>query len=508
VRRALVIAAALAVGMVVAPAALARSSSVVNALRAADAPSSQLDSSATPALPGGTVVHRYSQEVDGVPVAGAGAVVVDPPDGPAELLFDRTDANVASPGEPAISSAAAEAGAADAIGLKRAWGDPSTRLVIFDGKLAWEVSQTARQPLGDFVVTVDAATGDVLDKFNMIREATGSAQVFVPNPVVAQDGYSGLRDRKDKDSALLTSLRTPVTLENIKDGQSCLKGDWVNVKVGKKKKQVCKDSLSWNSVTRSDNRFEALMAYYHVDQAQQYIQTFGLLPINEESQNVVVDAFPDDNSFYLPHKDRIEMGTGGVDDGEDAEVFVHEYGHAVQDAQNPDAFRSDAPQHQNGAQGEGFGDYFAEAYATEKTGFDSEWSHCVMEWDATSYDDQFTDPPGICLRRTDNPNTRSQQQNVCQSLGVGRNEVHCMGEVWSSALFDLRTTLGDDGGGDSIMDNVVLVSHQLLPPAPTFQDASEALIAADESEYGGGDHCTTIRAEMVSRELLSGSFSC
>jgi hypothetical protein len=506
VRRALVIAAALAIGAMVAPAAQARTSSVAEALRAADAPVAQLSTSATPTLPGGTVVHRYTQEVDGIPVVGAGAVVVDPSDAPAELLFDKTDASVAAPGDPSISSSAAEAAAADAIGLKRAWGDPSTRLVIFDDTLAWEISQTAREPLGDFVVTVDAATADVLDKFNMIREATGSAQLFVPNPVVAQDGYAGLKDRKDRDSALLTSLRTPVSLENIQDGQSCLKGDWVNVKVGKKKKQVCKDSLSWNSVTRSDNRFEALMAYYHVDQAQEYIQTFGLLPINAESQNVVVDAFPDDNSFYLPHKDRIEMGTGGVDDGEDAEVFVHEYGHAVQDAQNPDAFRSDSKQ--AGAQGEGFGDYFAEAYATEKTGFDSEWSHCVMEWDATSYDDDLE--PGICLRRTDVDNTRSQQQDFCgDAFGHRfRNEIHCIGEVWSSALFDLRTALGDDGGGDSIMDNVVLVSHQLLPPAPTFQDASEALIAADESEYGGGDHCTTIRAELVSRELLSASFSC
>jgi Zn-dependent metalloprotease len=507
VRRALLIVAAGAATLVAVPAAQARSSSVSDALRAADAPTGQLESEATPTLPGGTVVHRYEQAVGGIPVVGAGAVVVDPPDGPAELLFDKTDPSVASPGEPQISQATAEAAAADAIGLEQAWGAASTRLVIFDGRLAWEVSQTARRPLGDFVVTVDAANGELLDEFNMIRRATGHAMIFVPNAVVANDGYGGLKDRRDRDSALLTSLREDVSLENIKDGQRCLKGDWVNVKVGKKAKKVCKDSLNWDGVTRSKNRFEALMAYYHIDQAQQYIQSFGLLPINAESQNVIVDAFPDDNSFYLPAKDQIRMGTGGVDDGEDADVFVHEYGHAVQDAQNPDAFRGDAPQHQNGAQGEGFGDYLAEAYSTETVGFDVEWSHCVMEWDATSYDDLAHDPPGICLRRTDNPNTRSQQQDYCQATGQGRNEVHCMGEVWSSALFDLRTALGETGG-DNITDNVVLASHQLLPPRPTFNEASEALIAADEAEYGGGDHCTAIRAELATRELLSPSFAC
>jgi hypothetical protein len=501
------IVTAMAVFLGVAPAAQARAPSVAQALRAADAPAAQLETEATPTLPGGTVVRRYSQEVDGIPVVGAGAVVVDPADGPAALLFDKTDPSIDAPGEPAISRATAEAAAANAIGLRRAWSAPSSRLVILEDTLAWEVSQAARRPLGDFVVTVDAASGEVLDRFNMIREATGSAQVFVPNPVVTNDGYTGLRDRKDKDYPALNNLREPVDLENINDGQNCLRGDWVNVKVGKKKKKVCKATLNWDGVTRASNKFEALMAYHHVDQAQTYIQSFGLLPINAESQNVIVDSFKDDNSFYLPSKDRIEMGTGGVDDGEDAEVFVHEYGHAVQDAQNPDAFRSNSVQ--AGAQGEGFGDYFAEAYATERTGFDDEWSHCVMEWDATSYDTLAPGsyPPGICLRRTDTLNTRSQQQDLCEDLGAPRNEIHCIGEVWSSALTDLRELIGDEAGS-SVMDNVVLVSHQLLPPAPTFNDASEALIAADEFEYGAGDHCTEIRAEMVSRELLSASFGC
>lgn len=498
-RRALLIVAAGTATLVAVPGAQARSSSVSDALRAADAPAVQLESEAAPTLSGGTVVHRYEQEVGGVPVVGAGAVVVDPPDGPAELLFDKTDASVAPPGEPRISQDAAEAAAADAIGLEQAWGGASTRLVIFDGKLAWEVSQTARRPLGDFVVTLDAASGDVLDQFNMIREATGSAQLYDPNPIVTQGSYSGLRDHNDKNSALLTSLRVPATLKNITG--TCLKGDWVSVKLGAKRKKVCKDSLDWSGAKRSDGKFEALMAYFHIDQTQEYIQSLGLpLGVNAEPQKIIVNLFPDDNSFYIPSEDQIQTGRGGVDDAEDAEVIVHEYGHAVQDDQNPAAFRGNA--NQAGAQGEGFGDYIAEAYATEESGFDSEFSHCVMEWDSTSYA-----PIPSCLRRTDNPNTRSEQQDFCHDSGQGTNEIHCIGEVWGSALSTLREALGDQADV-SVMDNVVLASHFLLPPAPSFFDASEALIEADELEYGGADHCTAIRAEMVSRELLSASFSC
>lgn len=491
-----------------APASADTAPAVSAALKAADAPRSELASSAVETLPGGAVVSRFSQEVGGVPVVNAGAVVLDPVDGSPRLLFDKTREDVAAPGEARVSKATAVASAQRAIGIRKAAGAPTSRLVISGGKLAWEVAQPADAPRGDFVVTVDAASGKVLSKRNRIQSAEGEAQVFVPNAVVANGSYSGLKDRDDRDSANLTSLRTPVTLENIKDGQSCLRGDWVNVRVGAAGEKVCKDSLKWNNVTRSKNKFEALMAYYHIDQAQQYIQSLGLLPINEESQNVVVDSFGADNSFYSPGADEIQMGTGGVDDGEDADVFVHEYGHAVQNAQNDDAFPGSG--NQAGAQGEGFGDYLAEAYSTETVGFDAEWSHCVMEWDATSYDNNSLYPPGICLRRTDNPDTLSEHKHFCgtNAGGGSPNEIHCVGEVWASALFELRTALGDDGGGDAIMDKVVLASHQLDPPSPSFQEASEALIAADESEYGVADHCTAIRSELVDRELLDGSFAC
>ena len=301
-----------------------------------------------------------------------------------------------------------------------------------------------RRP-ADWVVRVDAVTGSVIERFNQIRQATGTAKLFVPNAVVANDGYGGLRDRKDHNYTALTKLREPVTLANLDDGQDCLKGDWVNVKRGAKHKKVCKSSLDWSKVKRQRNVFEALMAYFHIDETQQYIQSLDLgLGINAEPQNVVADSFTDDNSFYQPSSDRIELGTGGVDDGEDADVIVHEYGHSVQDAQNPNAF---AGVGDSGAMGEGFGDYLAQAYSSEAVGFDAEWSRCVMEWDATSYDDSSTAPPGICLRRTDNDAGLLDSE----AIACG-GEVHCVGEFWGSALFELRQELGNDGSSRSIMD--------------------------------------------------------
>ncbi len=499
--------AAVGAGLALAPSAPARAPAVGAALKDADAPARQLRTTATKTLPGGTVVNRFRQEVGGVPVVGAGSVVIDPVAGPPELLFDNSRGALDAPGSASVSRGSAIAAALAQVAGERIEGRPGARQVIAGGDggtLAWEVSVLTGRP-ADYLIRVDATSGEVISKINQIRRATAQAQLFVPNAVVANNGYGGLNDNKDENSDKLTNLRQPVTLENITDGQTCLKGAWARVKQSPEEKRVCSDALDWSKVKRANNRFEALMAYFHIDETQQYIQSLGLAPINAESQNVAVNSFNDDNSFYSPGQDKIETGTGGVDDAEDADVVVHEYGHAIQHAQNHPAFAGSTGFDDAGAQGEGFGDYISQVYSTETVGFDNEWSHCVMEWDATSYDSDTPSSPGICLRRTDNPNTYSEQVVECHGT-----EIHCIGEVWASALSDLRVALGDDGSSRSIMDRVVLDSHELLPSDPSFDQASTALLEADEDLHpagtpadGEGAHCTEIAAEMSARELLS-----
>ena len=81
------------------------------------------------------------------------------------------------------------------------------------------------------------------------------------------------------------------------------------------------------------------MAYYWITQAQRYIQSLGFgsaLPaVNRRQIGVRINQFGGDNSFFRDTKTDITLGKGGVDDAEDAEVIVHEYGHSVQDDQVP-----------------------------------------------------------------------------------------------------------------------------------------------------------------------------
>jgi len=167
-----------------------------------------------------------------------------------------------------------------------------------------------------------------------------------------------------------------------------------------------------------------------------------------------------DNSFYQPGQDLLLFGAGGVDDGEDAEVILHEYGHAVQDAQ----VRGWGSTHEGGSMGEGFGDFLAAAYfARTSDGFGDA---CVMDWDATSYSSD--DPP--CLRRMDSDKRYPQDM---------ADEVHDDGEIWSAFLWRVRERLGT--GAVTRSDNairLVLTSHELLTPDADFADAVAALRSA------------------------------
>ena len=199
------------------------------------------------------------------------------------------------------------------------------------------------------------------------------------------------------------------------------------------------------------------MGYYYIDLAERYIQSLGFTNINNRQQVFSVDRLRDDNSFYSPSNRRITYGTGGVDDAEDAEVILHEYGHSIQDNQKP-GFGSSA---EAGAMGEGFGDYWGGSVNAQLSGGFQDL--CVADWDATSYSSD--NPP--CLRRLDS--AKHYPQDV-----VG--EVHADGEIWSAALWQIRGSVGA-----AKADKLILQHHFLLTTGASFNQAANALVTAAKS---------------------------
>ena len=342
-------------------------------------------------------------------------------------------------------------------------------LVPTAGRLVdtYRVTVLSLKPAVAATYDVSAADGRVLAVRDDNKYVDGHATVFDPNPVVTarnnkmkQPGVDGPVDT-DLDSPELTKQLRTLPLKGLDSTQLAagrLVGPWatIHAEVG--------PSLDGKfAFTRGDPRFEATMGYAHVDRLQRYFQSLGFLPqrengVNAESQDIVamhVEGF--DNSFYQPANDIILFGAGGVDDGEDAEVIVHEYGHAVHDAQVPGW--GDA--HEGGAMGEGFGDFLAAAFYARASG--GYGDVCVADWDATSY--SSASPP--CLRRTDSKKKYPDDM---------KQAVHADGELWSALLWRLRHNLGRTPAQRS--DNAIkltLTSHEFLTPAAEFGDAVAAL---------------------------------
>jgi zinc metalloprotease ZmpB len=313
--------------------------------------------------------------------------------------------------------------------------------------------------------------------------STGSALVFVPNPVQSL-GDESLTDQKDSDAAVPAAAYHAVRLTNL-DGSGFLRGDYADVYSSTG--DLAFSPTNTFAYTRSDDRFEQVMAYYWVTEAQKYVHSLGFgstLPaVNDEPQNVRINQYGVDNSFETTHpKDELRFGKGGVDDAEDAEVILHEYGHALHAAQN---FNFDPEQ--NGAISEGFGDYWAvtvsDVISTALGVPEQEPLPCVADWDSTSY----TSGPVHCLRRVD--------LNL-HYPGDLSGEVHHDGQIWSRALWDIRQALGH------VKADTIILQGTNGYTGTTMPDLANRTVAAAQSLYHSASITAAVRQAFVDRGIL------
>ncbi len=309
--------------------------------------------------------------------------------------------------------------------------------------------------------------------------STGTGQVFLPNPVAELQDQS-LTDQKDADYPALQPAYHIVPLTNL-DGSGYLQGDWANIRNETGDPAFSSDNTF--IYNRHDDRFEQVMAYYWVTEAQKYIQSLGFgstrRPVNMESQDIRINQIGIDNSFSWDKHDLLRFGKGGVDDAEDAEVILHEYGHAIQDSQmNPPGFGTSV---EAGSIGEGFGDYWAVTVSDVIAPTPD--PACVADWDSVSY----TRGPVHCLRRVDRDLHYPADLN---------GEVHHDGQIWSRALWDIRNALGHVQA-----DTIILQAQFQFAPDTSMLAAAQATVNAAQSLYGNGV-ANAVRAAFQSRGIL------
>jgi hypothetical protein len=309
--------------------------------------------------------------------------------------------------------------------------------------------------------------------------STGTGQVFFPNPVASLQDQS-LTDQKDANYPALQPAYKIVTLTNL-DGSGYLRGDWANIHG-----ETGNDTFSETNTfifTRDDERFEQVMGYYWVTEAQKYIQSLGfgstLRAINKESQDIRINQYGVDNSYSWDKHDVLRFGKGGVDDAEDAEVILHEYGHAMQDSQvTPFGFGTSV---EAGSIGEGFADYWAVTVSNVIAPTPD--PACVADWDSVSY----TSTVPHCLRRVD--------RNLHYPADLN-GRVHHDGQIWSRALWDIRNALGNVKA-----DTLILEAQFQFAPDTSMPAAAQATVDAAQKLYGNAT-AKVVRAAFQDRGIL------
>ena len=184
-----------------------------------------------------------------------------------------------------------------------------------------------------------------------------------------------------------------------------------------------------------------------------------------------------------PKKNELRFGKGGVDDAEDAEVILHEYGHAIHFAQNFSFASEEA-----GAISEGFGDYWAvtvsDVVATALGVPEREPLPCVADWDSTSY---TSDDPALPAPR------RHEDLHYPDDLN---GEVHHDGQIWSRALWDIRQALGN------VKADTIILQGSFDFPGTTMTDLANSTVAAAQGLYGAAAASVVTQA-FVDRGILN-----
>jgi Zn-dependent metalloprotease len=490
----------------------------------------------------------YQQTVDGVPVYGRYVKVNLNADGqPTMALSSYAPRLKTPPGfstQPALSAAEAQRRATQAVTTAGAT-TTTPDLVVFPSdppRLAWRLLAWPDDAAAEWEVLIDARSGDVLYLVNQATHAHGSmgsvkrdegnvkahrhnpqpttrnpqpethnpqpkthnpqpttqtdgtGLVFDPDPLTTAgvDYGAPYVDANDTDVPELNAERLEVTLRDITqgdDGLYRLVGPYARVdgSVGQNTAYTApaESAPDGFQYPRSDQHFEAVMVYYHIDKSQRYLQA---LDLGRGVQDGPIRVNPHglgtaDNSQYQPGLNLLQFGDGGIDDAEDADVIWHEYAHALLEGGAPGLLGSN----EGRALHEGWADYWAASYSRhlEEEGIvpgtaTGDWRK-VFTWDGNEFWDG---------RRLD---------SNAQYPGDLTGNIYTDGLLWATTLMEVYDDLGR-----TVTDRLNLLSHAYLSPGVTLSDAANAIIQAD-TDYYDGAHVSVLLDRFGDRGLVDPS---
>ena len=427
----------------------------------------------------------YTQTLNGIPVHQSD-LVITLNDMNEVVFIASTIKNDLQPQNftPKISKSIALNLAREHIKIKgKYFTEPETELMILslkedNARLTFRVRIATNDPRGDWEVFVDALDGKIIHARNRIMHqdyVTGRGAVFNPDPLTMAGVYYGGDysdpDGSDQDNEFLNAQRIMVELPEIlvQDNLYSLSGPYVRLEDIEKPDDVFPVLTNPDSFiyTRSEQEFEDVMVYYHIDKSYRYLMSLEFdIPGLYEFRADPHGAQGEDNSYYMGGSANFcVFGEGGVDDAEDAAVIWHEYAHAIQENIIGMTYIGETKSLQ-----EGSSDYWATSYSISQ--FEFGWQHVFM-WDAGIVSDEST---GIFW-----PGRRSDtDMRYPDDYDFIADSAHSNGQIWSSALMHVQNVLGKE-----ITDKLFIRAHYLWGSSPGFEDAARAFIQTDSLLYGG-----------------------
>ncbi|KAA3618275.1 MAG: T9SS C-terminal target domain-containing protein [Calditrichaeota bacterium] len=357
---------------------------------------------------------------------------------------------------PKISESVAIESAKIGLNIMELKSQPLTEVVIlpWDGNysLCWKVL-LVESAIGKWECFVDAQNGALIYHENIVSNSvTKSGNVYLTNPGnggITSDSieveYVGGKNQFE----LRNNFATPIN----SSGQviTSTTGNFYYTPPG--------------STVYDNTNFDYVNTLYHVfNFATVYIRDeLGYTPS-------AIDIYVHqnyDNAYFDAETSVLRFGqtlTGDYFDfAKSNDMIYHEYTHfIIYNISGIYGFNDE-----KGAMSEGYADYFACSFTD-----DSNWA----EWLHTTYTTHLrklnTDPATFNYSNYDNISYRTSP--------VG--SAHANGMIWSGALWDLRTLLGD-----SLADEIIFTSVISLTSTPTFLDGLNAIL-----DYAGTVYPSTI----------------
>jgi hypothetical protein len=413
---------------------------------------------------------RFQEMVNNVPVYDSEIVINFSPSNEIAYSSNNYDDKIANiDTAPSISSNQAIDIANNELKYKEEVTFQEAKLCVINNegatKLVYRVVTNAHDLTGSWEIMIDAKTSAILSKKDVavyykhknespkvIKKHTtnnrtvqntnfvsGTAFIYNPDPLSqALVPYGGdysspasgaYPNDTDATNASLDATRSAVNLPQIDftAGVYKLKSTYAEIKeLEAPSKGLFTQSTPNFLFNREEDGFEAVNAFYHIDNSLRYINQTLNIPCIPLTNAGVLWFDPsgvngDDNSYYT--SGTLTFGEGGVDDAEDADVILHELGHGLHDWITGGHASSAT------GLGEGNGDYWAVSYSrslNQWTSSDPAYNW-VFSWDGHNewWDGRVTNY------------TRTYPQT-----GGTYTEIHTYGQIWATALMKIYDVIG------------------------------------------------------------------